>query len=412
MSAVPNNQIFQNQIIQVKDKQYCRLLLEGKKYWVETTPFSDGGATQAKLYNVFPDLDGKMDEEKPLAVKCYGPQSEERKQSIRQEGKKQNEFFETQVYELPGHRMMMLMPKFPGKPIIEYDPHSDSDVPHEDLKGLSLPERLLLAVVVLQAYKEFYADRVQRYGLTHVDLKPENVLIEINRDQKGRLLFRCSIIDFADTRAWSPFTAAPEIFQSKNNPTVQMAIYSLTSIMAVIFGETEPYALKDQEKVETKKPAVEYFLGNMQAELRRLSKAFFEENNGAKQEILRHEIIANLEGVLPENEFSLIQELNKKSASSADFIRRLIGITVMRMGAQKKEERPQDFLIIAKIFKVIENALRQYEYECPEQVALGSGISSSSAIVPTSANLHAFMPGSAQLICSDFSLEKKPIYVI
>lgn len=366
-----------NKELLFENKKYYKLRLGDKEYWREEKPFAQGST--GAVYNIYPiNVKGELDKGIPLAVKYYHKGLIEGTR-IYEEEERQGTLFDSRVYRLDQGQFVMLMPRLPGEPILKYDEKTKTEIPHEKLKDLSLIQRLELAVVILQAYAEFYADRVDRGGLRHTDLHPKNILIEIKIDKEGRAFFQCNIIDFANYRARSIETMAPED-QGKSDGdgegvTIQMAIYSLTPTIVAVFGETEPFRLKEGIDIQevggvTKRKKTDYYFLNMWSYLIEASNGFFDKNKHSNKNLLKEMIMASLKDYgLAQNELDIIQRLSDRSKSDADFICQLIFNTVVRMGTQNSEHRPQDFLVLAKIFNIMAVSLREYEYECRSSIA-------------------------------------------
>lgn len=367
---------------------YDRIELEGVRYCQEKRPFANG--SYGKVYRVYPlDGNGRPDKKIPLALKYHELRKTPEKtfEAAVSEAKKHQLVFDNKVYQLKDGQVVTLMPLFPGKPILRYDETLNQDILHEKLKALTLSQRLELCALVIQTYAEFYADRLNRDSLQHTDLKPENILIEIKIDKKGRAFFQCNILDFGDD-ARTVVTQAPEDSGVGSEHDSQMAVYSLTSVIAVILGETDPYRYKDASLSHKMAISAPFYFENMQKFLCKAMKSYQDValdnivdatvdlaksmaivDEDTSSEILlkrmtaQELIIEIIVAMVNQNggyNLAFLSE-NLQALTQQALIVELILNVVNRMSAREPKDRPE-LLAIARIFNTLALELRRCEY--------------------------------------------------
>ena len=241
---------------------------------------------------------GKIDPTQPLAIKYLNKHPGQTQQDLLNDARKEAEIqrmrFPTNVYTAEDDKVVMVMPRFPGKSL-------DKLMKTSKFARLTLSQRLELACAVMQAYAEFHAMYARKgVGLSHTDLKPGNFLIHIYYDEEKdpkheHPKFECHIIDFANIRIRTPITAAPECVHGekigqKAHHVLEMEIHSLVSILAPILGEDVLY----ENKLNLWDEKCKFTLEHMKAFLRKEVKG-----NELVQEI--EEVIELIESMQHEN---------------------------------------------------------------------------------------------------------------
>lgn len=195
---------------------YGKINLGGQDYYQETKPLGKGAFSE--VYTLYPAKeDGSIDKDNPQALKVFkkvqGKPWKKTANEVHEEAKQLHTRFPTTVYQLAGNQsetydrveekealkdapIVMLMPKFPGQPIL-----SPTGEPHSGLDRLTPLQRLELAALVVQTLMEL--------SVNFTDLKPENILIDIQIDDNGHASFGCYPIDFGGYGR-TMMTAAPE----------------------------------------------------------------------------------------------------------------------------------------------------------------------------------------------------------
>lgn len=375
-------------IFQTLVTSYDEVELEGVKYCQEKQPFAHG--SYGEIYRIYPRNSwGMPDKTIPLAAKYHTSEAdnEETLPIALAEAEKHQLLFDNKVYQLKSGQVVTLMPLFPGKPIFRYDGVLQQGTVHEKLAALTISQRFELCALVAQTYAEFYANRLDRDGLQHPDLKPENILIEIKIDKKGRAFFQCNIIDFGDI-ARTVATQAPEDFGPGHEHDSRMAVYSLTTMMAVILGETTPYEYKKASLSLGINAPAPFYLENMKKFLPKAMKPY---QNIALENIVDAVInIAKSMAIMPKEASSeillkimtpkeliievMVAMTNKMGSFNLDFlyekldkltpqnlIKEFVINVLMCMSAQEPEDRPE-LLAIAQVFNTLALELRRCDY--------------------------------------------------
>ena len=197
---------------------YGKINLGGQDYYQEKEPLGKGAFSE--VYTLYPAKeDGSIDRDNPQALKVFkkvrGKAWRQTGSEVLQEAQKLRLMpgFHTAVYQLADNQtenydlveeqdtlanrpVAMLMPKFPGQPIL-----SSTGEPHPGLARLTPLQRLELAALVVKTLMELPVD--------FTDLKPENILVDIQIDENGKASFGCYPIDFGGYGR-TMMTAAPE----------------------------------------------------------------------------------------------------------------------------------------------------------------------------------------------------------
>jgi len=128
----------------------------------------------------------------------------------------------------------LIMDKFPGQrlfDIVEY--HADGRRP---LDRLGMKKRLELTIALLQALKT----QVGEAGLYHLDLKPENVIVDLNANP-----IAVNIVDFGFSVPVNQpvlqdkgnlLFAAPERLNGNNNVSGKTDLFSMAKMIAEVWG--------------------------------------------------------------------------------------------------------------------------------------------------------------------------------
>ncbi len=243
-------------IIEIDWEKYSPLILgkepNVRKFACEKTPL--GAGSFGKVSEGYEVIEGKIDLNKPLAIKEYkmfpGETQQAALKRLDKEAELQRKEYDTEVLPIGEKGVATVMPRLPGKPALELI---------KEFPKLTLSQRLELAALVAQTYAEFHARRYHwvkgklelREGLSHTDLKPDNFLIDITYDEETdpehrHPKFKCHIIDFGDTEIKTPVTTAPEcvhgeIIKEPVDHVLEMETHAMVSILALILGETVLY---------------------------------------------------------------------------------------------------------------------------------------------------------------------------
>ncbi len=265
-----------------------------------------GSGAKGCVYPAFEILpNGDYDPAKPLAVKVFSDRKKLQNKELEAETVKKL-YSETAFYPQATEEgqkdsastPMMIMPLLPGQPIANVKGEL-----HPGLKDLSLSERLKVAAQVAQTYFEFYSKHLQ-----HSDVKSENILLDLKCDAQGKIVVDCHIIDFGDTSdcSWKTISPGDEDWRSEKG-----AVYSLSSVLAQILGETDVFQHKIKSGIgDANRSAQPFCFENM------------EKNLEARQTIL----LASL--TVRENRFL--------DESTQQAIR-----VIQKMGSQNSVERPE-----------------------------------------------------------------------
>ena len=233
--------------IEIDWKKYSSLILGKKpnvrKFACEKTPLGEGSF--GRVFEGYEVIDGKIDLNKPLAIKEYkmfpGETQETALKRLDKEAELQRKEYDTEVLPIGEKGVATVMPRLSGKPMNELI---------KEIAKLTLSQRLELAALVAQTYAEFHARRGRVYnhrdGLYHTDLKPDNFIIDITYDEETdpdhkHPIFKCHIIDFAEVNTRNFLTVAPECRQGKRikpsiNHALEMETFSMVSLIAPILG--------------------------------------------------------------------------------------------------------------------------------------------------------------------------------
>ncbi len=129
------------------------------------------------------------------------------------------------------NRTVLLMPFFPGQPVLTFI--GDRRVLHPGLSHCPLSSRFSIAALFVQALID-----IQFHG----DLKPANTLVEIIQREDGKTYTQVELIDSAEPRDCTLMILAPEAAgwlnddpdSSEKRRSIEAEMYALSSILATV----------------------------------------------------------------------------------------------------------------------------------------------------------------------------------
>ena len=238
------SELFETKVELVITKQHIEILMprysepfsigddESKQYRLDAHSIEQGN--RGRVIKVEP-LDPQ---EQPLAMKVYFDPHSQRASpkhssfiwAKKLEVKNLAPSFDTRL-DYFRDRTVLLMPFFPGQPVLTFI--GDRWVLHPGLSNCPLSSRFSIAALFVQALIELQF---------HGDLKPANTLVEIIQGEDGRTYTQVELIDPAEPQDCTLAILAPEAAgwldhdpdSSEKRQSIQAEMYALSSILATV----------------------------------------------------------------------------------------------------------------------------------------------------------------------------------